>query len=623
MKVISVIWLFCACFLFSNCTHSDLEIDHKQSLQSGANKDRFELTIQFTPHSQRITGDVDEDQRQVDLAWESVDAIHLVFVQDGIPHYRTEPIASKDGKHAYLTLQDPTLDFDRPYDLYGFFGYGKWAQEGALEPKLVIAPTDAKASLSEAIKNIPFVFSKKALQQGNVQVEAQMLGHLFAMEVRNYTYEVHTVRNFGFKAVNGEANPIAYDPTQPTTYNFGSAQLEGTAVSAPLFTAPANMLLSSGERLKLYAYCLGYGYGESEEIVPRVVTAAGDLTESYQRHKVTIANYSPAKLYNITTLYTPSGLYTDNPIKPNKIENPSAGAYFWGKWMGNYPDNYPVFKMLIPGTHDSEALDFTGFLVIASTAAKCQKDHIRQQMLQGVRALDIRLKKWKEDLYVAHGRVSTNTEFERDVMKPIITFLNENPTEFIFMMIDNEGKADYDWWNKKVSSIMKKPEFYSYFATSIDDKTTLGELRGKIVLISRQNIGVYFDKGMFFADWGDNSPGKDVYMAPLSPQGHETQIWVQDNYKGISTDQKVKATIDTFTKSIEMYYNHRWTINYSSLSGINVYNNAASINPAVMRSLDALKIPFHGIIYTDFITVQGTVGIEYMRRLLANPYHQL
>lgn len=108
-------------------------------------------------------------------------------------------------------------------------------------------------------------------------------------------------------------------------------------------------------------------------------------------------------------------------------------------WMKYVDDNKFLDELSIPGTHDSGTCSVDNDTEPQSSQVKCQQDYIPTQLLEGIRYFDIRLGKGdnpgidhgmyyllKKDAYFLHLS---------DVIGYFKTFLNENPTEALIMLV--------------------------------------------------------------------------------------------------------------------------------------------------------------------------------------------
>jgi 1-phosphatidylinositol phosphodiesterase len=255
------------------------------------------------------------------------------------------------------------------------------------------------------------------------------------------------------------------------------------------------------------------------------------------------------------------------------------------KWMKDLDDSTPINSLSIPGTHDSGAI-----YSIADLSGKCQTLNIKEQLLAGVRFLDIRLQLKDDKLRVVHSFVDQNTLFA-DTLLDIATFLRENPSEFLIVSI----KKDADDHNsvKDFAPLLEQMlyEYGDVLNTTRELPNTVGQARGKMHILSRYSgsslgvecVGGWYDDTSFAL--GD--------------------IYVQDNYNVDSANTKtsdVEATLDT---AASMQYS--LTLNYTSCylaSGfppIYAGTPAYTINPYLKNKLSSGNAPT-GVMVCDFIT---------------------
>ena len=70
------------------------------------------------------------------------------------------------------------------------------------------------------------------------------------------------------------------------------------------------------------------------------------------------------------------------------------------------------------------------------------KHGIEDQLKDGIRFLDIRLRDYQDHLYVHHDRLFEGIDFP-DVLKICADFLETNSTETILMLVNQETSSDW------------------------------------------------------------------------------------------------------------------------------------------------------------------------------------
>lgn len=156
------------------------------------------------------------------------------------------------------------------------------------------------------------------------------------------------------------------------------------------------------------------------------------------------------------------------------------------KWMLELSDEKLISELSIPGTHDTGARFGTIF-------AQTQSWTVYDQLLAGIRYLDIRGRRVNDILTIHHGVIYMKMTFG-DVLNQIEKFLIENKSETIIMRL-GEG---YEALNPTdtFEGIFKNTYLNNYkdlFLIS-RDIPTLKESRGKIVLLADFSTSLEFLK---------------------------------------------------------------------------------------------------------------------------------
>jgi 1-phosphatidylinositol phosphodiesterase len=214
-------------------------------------------------------------------------------------------------------------------------------------------------------------------------------------------------------------------------------------------------------------------------------------------------------------------------------------------WMRDIPDNTRVTSLSIPGTHNSCSIYGPfGF-------AKTQDLDLSDQLDAGIRFLDIRLSHYQDNLFVHHDLVHMGKSYA-DVLDICSSFLKQHTSETIFMSVKDEGRCDSalgrfapsrvfgksrgdpmswvirsssfeDAFKARTWEHVEDPSLFYNLASPLPDgsstntnltcNTTLGEVRGKIILLRRFEAGQ--DIGFDLTYWWENmrfrSATKPVY----------------------------------------------------------------------------------------------------------------
>lgn len=271
-------------------------------------------------------------------------------------------------------------------------------------------------------------------------------------------------------------------------------------------------------------------------------------------------------------------------------------------WMQELPDDMYLSEINLPGTHDAGATHIAGDISGQLAFAKAQQLFVDEQLRQGVRALDIRLAEdniFSDDPMVIHGEqfiICQNQEGETlrlsEVMADCKDFLDAHPTECIIMMVDDNGYVGtVENCADAIYKYVEDPTYSQYLYTKDDAIPTLGEVRGKIVLMRRYNLDDAQNQdasnyGMDLTDWGDKSYDESPHYYRVGGVDIEDQnsktvtsyfAYVQDYYKADTEDIKLNIfgdTVDsvqvgnllnrTYTDGDITHYERAYLINFTT-----------------------------------------------------------
>lgn len=229
-------------------------------------------------------------------------------------------------------------------------------------------------------------------------------------------------------------------------------------------------------------------------------------------------------------------------------------------WMQDIEDNRLVCKMSIPGTHDTAADSGNDWV-------KTQDKNIEQQLNSGIRFFDIRLVHENGVLKLCHNTHTFNTTFDRDVLKTTVEFLKEHPSETVIMTIKRDNDWDHDGGTKYRGALQKALEgdraLTPYMVKSFRSDFTLGDLRGKMLIISRD--GWIMTPSGNIPSWPDNA---SFTSSIESTNGRSTTLHVEDHYESGASD-KVSYVAQNVRKAQAAFSSSQndWFITFSSSAG--------------------------------------------------------
>lgn len=209
----------------------------------------------------------------------------------------------------------------------------------------------------------------------------------------------------------------------------------------------------------------------------------------------------------------------DTVVSNGSHERPAHNC----EWMKGIFDTTPLAGISIPGTHDSAAINR-----VLTTFWSCQDHSIRDQLLGGIRLLDIRIRvvgRKPEDLRTCHGKGFLG-QYEKlyEVFDAVKKFLEEYSTECVVMTLKVDDWADYDQkradGKKLILELLNRYEAFLYKSAWCP---VMKEVRGKIYLINRIDDTLDFGAPINIPD-----DTKGEYLPTTTKR--QFKVYVQDNY---------------------------------------------------------------------------------------------
>lgn len=179
-------------------------------------------------------------------------------------------------------------------------------------------------------------------------------------------------------------------------------------------------------------------------------------------------------------------------------------------WQGDLDPDTPITEVNIPGTHDSAMFGIGSGLFEGAGFAHNQDKTFAEQLAMGVRYIDGRFcyldkknRDEKENIFCCHGGYIPEMNGKDitlgDLLRELNTFLDDHPTEFIFLPYKCESEEDMSSGNLNnlLSQIFyelaeDRPERYM-IAHQGDSVPTVWEAQGHIILTINSNSGIFCD----------------------------------------------------------------------------------------------------------------------------------
>ena len=330
-------------------------------------------------------------------------------------------------------------------------------------------------------------------------------------------------------------------------------------------------------------------------------------------------------------------------------------------WMKYVDGNKYLDELSIPGTHDSGTCSVDNDTEPQSSQVKCQQDYIPTQLLEGIRYFDIRLGKG-DDPGIDHGDyylLKKDGHFMHlsDVVGYFKTFLNENPSEALIMLVSrgNDEATDESVTTAFAKVLGDNPDLF-YTASRVP---TLGEVRGKIVLLRRfgldGNSVSGHTWGLDLTEWDDRIKAhtdSTTMCLVQDARGFEdagetgdtepycTKVYAQDKYKLTGTDKlswvdnALKETTGRTRNKVDVagddgatvqVQERCWSINYTSCTGLshggNPFTSARVVNEHLYKS-PYINPSGNEETKSDYLKHIGIIASDFVDAALARSIYQ-
>lgn len=273
-------------------------------------------------------------------------------------------------------------------------------------------------------------------------------------------------------------------------------------------------------------------------------------------------------------------------------------------WMTGLADDTPVARLSIPGAHDAASASITAW----TRWTRTQELSVAGLWNFGVRAFDLRPAWVDGELGIYHETYSAHVTFPQ-VMHALILALEKHPGECAIVLVRHEEEADGNdpgWASAMGSYVDSIRDHLVAYRSGI----TLGEMRGKILILSR-NEYAGGPIGGYLRGWtsGDD-PDRQQSASILCEDGTSAPFWVQDYYHPDGLTDKwaqIQGLLDATASASEPFplvVNH-----VSGYTGSlpDYRDNARNVNK---KTASALTGSPSGILMLDFAGVEKSKGVE-------------
>ena len=217
-------------------------------------------------------------------------------------------------------------------------------------------------------------------------------------------------------------------------------------------------------------------------------------------------------------------------------------------WMKRLPDDAYVSQVTIPGAHDAATgcgWD-GGWDELADRYARTQDVDMATLWHLGIRAFDLRPCVFEEYLNLNHGLMPTKMHFDA-ALRLLCDSLRANPSEFvvIHMLHASDGdQVEEDVYDERIQQELQREEYQPYLVDFKAD-LTVADMRGKMLIISRDKYAASPVTGGFFDAWtGEINWSKQLAARILGPEKASAKLCVQDfsdTHRQGDVERKVQA----------------------------------------------------------------------------------
>ncbi len=289
-----------------------------------------------------------------------------------------------------------------------------------------------------------------------------------------------------------------------------------------------------------------------------------------------------------------------------------ADTFIAWNWMSTIPDATKISEITIPGSHDSAS---SKMRIVAGSLGEVQNYTIQEQLDGGIRLFDLRVggpneqvKKLKYkfpdpkdsyDLYLYHGDLEQvdckcYDEFSwvpwgkdkaltfRGELDRLVNFVKVHPSETVLVAPRAETGNKSLVYKYIKEAIL---DYSQYIYMSRDRVPTLGEVRGKVVLLDiGYNLGI----------------GLPLSLAGSSTIG-DTTFATSDYFECSSTEDKINVLKYAFDEAREKKGGVIFTSGYTKVLG--KLPNSLGVSKAVNPNLPSMlkNREANGWIFSDFV----------------------
>lgn len=286
--------------------------------------------------------------------------------------------------------------------------------------------------------------------------------------------------------------------------------------------------------------------------------------------------------------------------------------------MAGLPDDMPVCRVSIPGTHDSGT---AGVRFPMRHYARTQTMDLSEQWDAGIRFFDLRPKLEGSNLKIYHGPANCHLTFEK-ALSILKEKLEQNPTEFCIVMTNcaGGGQAAVDMTMEQILN-----DSPVHMLAVFKPDLIMADIRGRILFIHRNEPSDGMDApGCMTRGWPGNGISWKAKM--VSSGGKDALLWAQDFFAFGTNDPDayLSSKWDSIYRLLRAFNGADdgvWCINHTSGytgTGIstNIKKNTRNTNARLLKYLNDYHEPV-GIIPMDFPSQELIDAIIFLNTFAA------
>ena len=296
-------------------------------------------------------------------------------------------------------------------------------------------------------------------------------------------------------------------------------------------------------------------------------------------------------------------------------------------WMAQLDDDAFICQLSIPGAHDACSSSFSGTSALgALVSGKVQTKSVQQMLPLGIRLFDLRPAVKNSKLTICHGILVTSFDFNT-IMGQLRDYVTQHPTEFCVVLIRHETEAD-DGDSSFSSLLQTSLASFKDYLVDFRPNLTVGEARGKILFISRDDYGMPIYGGRT-VDLSDNRSTISEMLGGhcYGPETWKCSWWMQDYYEYSDVSVKKQAITDMLSRSSQLAgrYDYTWVVNETSGykgTGTNTacQTNTKATNPHLQQLLASGNYDGPaGLVFMDYCCDgdgSGYYGLSLVKELV-------